>query len=140
MADSTFKVTIITPDGTVYENKDATMLVMDTRGGQMGIMANHVPLVAALQISALRVKHNSAKDDVIAVNGGFMEFNENAATVVADSAELPTTIDVARAEKAKERSEKWVEEAKQKHNKNELARAEVHLRRAINRLNVSQMR
>mgnify|MGYP000364564496 CR=1 FL=1 len=43
MADSTFKVTIITPDGTVYENKDATMLVMDTRGGQMGIMANHVP-------------------------------------------------------------------------------------------------
>ena len=68
MADSTFKVTIITPDGTVYENKDATMLVMDTRGGQMGIMANHVPLVAALQISALRVKHNSAKDDVIAVS------------------------------------------------------------------------
>ncbi|MDD7321630.1 MAG: ATP synthase delta/epsilon chain alpha-helix domain-containing protein, partial [Limosilactobacillus mucosae] len=28
----------------------------------------------------------------------------------------------------------------QKHSKNELARAEVHLRRAINRLNVSQMR
>ena len=114
MADSTFKVTIITPDGTVYENKDGA--IRSDNG------------------------YNSAKDDVIAVNGGFMEFNENAATVVADSAELPTTIDVARAEKAKERSEKWVEEAKQKHSKNELARAEVHLRRAINRLNVSQMR
>lgn len=140
MADSTFKVTIITPDGTVYENQAATMLIMDTRGGQMGLMANHVPLVAALQISALRVKQASADDDVIAVNGGFMEFNENTAVVVADSAELPTTIDVARAQLAKERSEKWVQEAKEKHSANELARAEVHLRRAINRLNVSKMR
>ena len=48
MAENTFKVTIITPDGTVYDNDKVTMLVMNTAGGQMGIMANHVPLIAAL--------------------------------------------------------------------------------------------
>ena len=40
MADTKFKVTIITPDGTVYDNDNATMVIMNTSGGQMGIMAN----------------------------------------------------------------------------------------------------
>lgn len=35
MADSKFKVTIITPDGTVYNNDEATMIVLNTAGGQM---------------------------------------------------------------------------------------------------------
>ena len=30
MAENTFKVTIITPDGTVYDNDKVTMLVMNT--------------------------------------------------------------------------------------------------------------
>ena len=46
MAENTFQVTISTPDGIVYDG-NATMLVMTTTGGQLGLMANHQPLIAS---------------------------------------------------------------------------------------------
>ena len=111
MADSKFKVTIITPDGTVYDNDNATMLVMNTSGGQMGIMANHVPLIAALEISTVRIKHDEGTAEVAAVNGGIIQFDGHQALIAADSAELPEEIDVHRAEEAKKRSESAIEKA-----------------------------
>ncbi|MQB94327.1 F0F1 ATP synthase subunit epsilon [Lactobacillus reuteri] len=137
MAENTFKVTIITPDGTVYDNDKVTMLVMNTAGGQMGIMANHVPLITALEISTVRIKHSEGTDEVAAVNGGIIQFDGQNATIAADSAEMPEAIDVERAQRAKKRSESAIEEAKKKHNQSDLSRAEVHLKRAINRLNAA---
>lgn len=139
MADSKFKVTIITPDGTVYDNDNATMVIMNTAGGQMGIMANHVPLVAALEISTVRIKHDEGTAEVAAVNGGIIQFDGHQALIAADSAEMPEEIDVQRAEAAKKRSESEIEKAKREHNQDDLARAEVHLKRAINRLNTSKL-
>lgn len=139
MADSKFKVTIITPDGTVYDNDNATMVIMNTAGGQMGIMANHVPLIAALEISTVRIKHGEGTAEVAAVNGGIIQFDGHQALIAADSAEMPEEIDIQRAEEAKKRSESEIEKAKREHNQDELARAEVHLKRAINRLNASKL-
>ena len=139
MADSKFKVTIITPDGTVYDNDNATMIIMNTAGGQMGIMANHVPLVAALEISTVRIKHDEGTAEVAAVNGGIIQFDGHQALIAADSAEMPEEIDVQRAEAAKKRSESQIEKAKREHNQDDLTRAEVHLKRAINRLNTSKL-
>lgn len=139
MADSKFKVTIITPDGTVYDNDNATMVIMNTAGGQMGIMANHVPLIAALEISTVRIKHDEGTAEVAAVNGGIIQFDGHQALIAADSAEMPEEIDIQRAEEAKKRSESEIEKAKREHNQDDLARAEVHLKLAINRLNTSKL-
>ncbi len=89
MADTKFKVTIITPDGTVYDNDNATMVIMNTSGGQMGIMAKHVPVLASLTISELRIKHDQGTDEIAAVNGGIMQFDGETALITADSAEMP---------------------------------------------------
>ena len=140
MADTKFKVTIITPDGTVYDNDNATMVIMNTSGGQMGIMAKHVPVLASLTISELRIKHDQGTDKIAAVNGGIMQFDGETALITADSAEMPEKIDVERAEHAKERAEEAIKKAKEAHLQNDLARAEVHLKRAINRLNVSKFK
>lgn len=140
MADTKFKVTIITPDGTVYDNDNATMVIMNTSGGQMGIMAKHVPVLASLTISELRIKHDQGTDEVAAVNGGIMQFDGETALITADSAEIPEKIDVARAEEAKQRAEEAIRKAKEAHRQNDLARAEVHLKRAVNRLKVSKFK
>ncbi len=140
MADTKFKVTIITPDGTVYDNDNATMVIMNTSGGQMGIMAKHVPVLASLTISELRIKHDQGTDEIAAVNGGIMQFDGETALITADSAEMPEKIDVARAEKAKQRAEEAIRKAKEAHRQNDLARAEVHLKRAVNRLKVSKFK
>lgn len=136
MADNNFQVTIVTPDGTVYDN-DTSLLVLKTTDGELGILSDHIPLVAALQIDSARIHHGDNQQDVVAVNGGFVEFSNNQATIVADSAELPDNIDVNRAQSAKKRAEQHIAHAQQVHDKDELARAEVALKRAINRLTIT---
>lgn len=135
--NSVLTVSIVTPDGQVYDDDQVTMLVVNTKEGELGILPNHVPVIAALAIDEVRVKH-SQEEGVIAVNGGFVEFSENTATIVADTAENQSDIDVARAESAKKRAEATIRKAQQAHDNSELRRAQISLRRAINRINVSK--
>ena len=88
------------------------MVIMNTSGGQMGIMAKHVPVLASLTISELRIKHDQGTDEIAAVNGGIMQFDGETALITADSAEMPEKIDVARAEEAKQRAEEEIKKAK----------------------------
>lgn len=138
MADATFHVSIVTPDGTVY-NEESTMLVVTTETGELGLMADHFPLIAALTIGELTVKHSDTgdHDTFVAVNGGYVKFDGKNAEVIADSAELQSEIDVNRAKNAKERAEKTIQHAREVEDPDELARGQVHLARALNRLRVS---
>ena len=113
-------------------------MVVRAVDGDLGIMANHEPIVAPLQIGEVRVQRLDEPDheNRIAVNGGFMEVADNVASIVADSAERARDIDLSRAEAARERAEHKIETAKQTQNQDDLARAQVALRRAINRINV----
>ncbi len=138
MADATFHVSIITPDGTVY-NDETTMLIVTTGTGEMGLMADHLPLIASLTIGELTVKHADTgdHDTFVAVNGGYVKFDGQHAEVIADSAELQKNIDVKRAQNAKARAEKSIQHAREVNDPDELSRGQVHLARAINRLRVS---
>ncbi|MEE8824094.1 F0F1 ATP synthase subunit epsilon [Lentilactobacillus sunkii] len=136
MADnSVITVSIVTPDGKVYEHT-ASMIVVSTQSGQLGIMANHVPIIATLDVDETRVKYDEKEDD-IAVNGGFIEFSNNVATIVADSAETQNDIDIARAEKARKNAQQRIADARQRQDKAALDRAQIALRRAVNRINVA---
>ncbi len=135
--NSVLTVSVVTPDGQVYEDDQVTMLVVNTKEGELGILPNHVPVIATLAIDEVRIKHDQ-EEEVIAVNGGFVEFSENTATIVADTAENQSDIDVARAESAKKRAEATIRKAQQAHDNSELRRAQISLRRAINRINVSK--
>ena len=131
-------VSIVTPDGTVYEDKQATLLVVKTQLGELGIMANHVPVIASLAVDEARIQSvGDSKETEVAVNGGFVEFSNNVATVVADTAELQEDIDVDRAKSAQKRAQDRIDKARSAHDKDEMLQAEVALRRAINRINVA---
>lgn len=140
MADqSVLTVNIVTPDGIIYDH-EAQMVIVKALDGQLGIMPNHEPIVAPLQIDEVRVKRADHPDqeDAIAVNGGFMEVADNVASIVADSAERERDIDVERAHLAEQQAHKLIEAAKAKHDADELKRAQIKLRRAMNRLHVAE--
>ncbi|CAI2582288.1 ATP synthase epsilon chain [Apilactobacillus kunkeei] len=139
MADnnSVLTVSIVTPDGKVYEREDAHLVIVRTKSGQLGIMPNHVPVIASLEVDEVKVKSGSDVDE-IAVNGGFVEFSNNNLTVIADSAEKQGDIDVDRAAAARDRAQKALEIARQKHDNQEILRNQVALRRAINRMHVAK--
>lgn len=136
MAEHTLTVNIVTPDGVVFARDAVKLAVINTISGAIGVMANHQPIVSALKIDSIKVTFADSDDEYIAVNGGFAEFSSNTLTVVAESAETAEAIDVQRAESAKQRAEQHISHANEVHDPNELARAEVALARAVNRIKI----
>ncbi|EST90615.1 F0F1 ATP synthase subunit epsilon [Vagococcus lutrae] len=130
-------VQIVTPQGMVYES-DADFVVGRSADGDIGILPNHLPIIVPLEIDKFRVKRDDKNEDVIAVNGGVMEVRDNQVSILANSAELPSEIDIERAERAKSRAEGHLQRAKETHNVDSQRRAEVALSRALNRINVSK--
>lgn len=130
-------VQIVTPDGLVYDHH-ASFVSVRTLDGEMGILPRHENMIAVLAVDEVKVKRIDDDTHVnwIAVNGGIIEVVDNVITIVADSAERARDIDISRAERAKLRAEKALEEAKDQHSVDMERRAKIALQRAINRINV----
>ncbi|WP_102348247.1 F0F1 ATP synthase subunit epsilon [Bacillus sp. Marseille-P3661] len=128
----TMRVSVVTPDGPVYES-DVEMVSAKAISGELGILPGHIPLVAPLTISAVRLK-NGADSEKVAVSGGFLEVRPDKVTILAQAAELASDIDVDRARAAKDRAERRLQQAKA--DDIDFKRAEMALKRAINRLDV----
>jgi F-type H+-transporting ATPase subunit epsilon len=130
---SSFLLEIVTPERKVYA-EDVNMVIVKGTEGEMGILANHIPLVTPLKIAAVTIKKDRA-EEVIAVNGGFLEVRKDKVVILAESAELPGDIDINRAESAKQRAEQRLSG---KRDESDYRRAELALQRAMNRISVKQ--
>ena len=127
----TITVNIVTPDGPVYDS-EVSMVIAVTATGEMGVLPGHIPTVAPLGIGAIRLKKENSTE-LVAVNGGFLEIRPEKVTILAQSAERATDIDLARAQESAKRAESLLQA-----NKDEIdfKRAELALKRAMNRINV----
>ncbi len=130
MADGkTFKIKIITPERAFYEG-EAVMAEFNTSEGEIGIYANHIPMTVILKPGVLTLtEENSVKK--AALHTGFAEILQDSITILAEDAEWPDEIDVARAEAAKARAEERIREH---HPDTDMARAQTALLRALARI------
>ncbi|HEX7058145.1 MAG TPA: F0F1 ATP synthase subunit epsilon [Bacilli bacterium] len=129
---STLILEVVTPERKAY-SAEANMVVVKGAAGELGILPNHIPLVTPLKIAPVKVKRGN-QEELIAVNGGFLEVRKDRVVILAESAELPNEIDVERALAAKARAEKRLQGKKDEY---DFRRAELALQKAINRLTVS---
>lgn len=137
-AEKLFKINIVTPNGLIYSHRGSSVS-MRAIDGDRQILYNHLPILTPLTIGEVRVQRGADGDhkvDHIAVSGGIIEFANNVATIIADNAERARNIDLSRAEAAKQRAEALIKEAKEKHDEQLLERAQIALRRAVNRIHV----
>ena len=131
----TLQLEVVTPDKTVV-SAEVEMAVCPGGEGEFGVLPQHVSMLSALKIGDLRYRVNG-KDENVFISGGFADVNNNVLSVLAESAELATDIDTARAQAAKERAEKRLSA----HDDNlDQTRAEAALQRAVTRLHVAQLR
>ena len=129
-----FRLKIITPDKMFFDGT-AVQLIARTAEGDIGILAGHTPYVANINPSSLKVKENEGDEfKVAAVAGGFLKVSPEEAVVVTNAVEWAEDIDIARAEAAKARAEAII---KKHESDKEFERAEQKLKRAVNRLAVS---
>ncbi len=130
--DNTFKLQVICPDRVFYEG-EASMLELNTIEGEVGIYKHHVPMTMIIAPGAMTITEGDGTKKDAAVHSGFIEVLGEKVTVLAEVAEWPGEIDVERAERAKERATKRLEE---KLTGTDIARAQTALQRAIARIYV----
>jgi F-type H+-transporting ATPase subunit epsilon len=102
MAD-TFQLEIVTPEKKVVDTT-AEEVQIPGKNGYIGVLPGHAPLITELSVGEIIFRENSVEQR-LAVAWGFAEVLPNKVTILAESAERPSEIDVARARKAKERAE-----------------------------------
>lgn len=129
------KVQIITPYGLYLEREDIVQVNARSKEGEFGLLSNHMPMVAMLEISKLKLEDATNTKKEYAVAGGLFQFKDNVVTILTDSIEGEEEIDIERARQAKERAEKRLQAQASDAN---MRRAEIALRKAINRIHVKK--
>ena len=99
------KISIVTPLGKIFEGeiKEATFPGIE---GEFGVLEGHSPLITNLKPGVITLKKEDGKEEVIAVNWGYVEVTPTHINVLADGA-VPvagaTESEIAQAiEKAKQ--------------------------------------
>ena len=99
MADRTpFSLKLITPEGVQFDD-EAQIVIVTGSGGDLGVLANHAPLVADLKIGTCKVQTPAGDWHTWATAEGFATTTESMTTVLVDEAVPVDKIDVAAAEK-----------------------------------------
>jgi len=86
MADgSTFLLQVATPE-RLFVDEQVTEAELPGKGGYMGILPGHAPLLSALGDGTLTYSSGGSKQ-IIKIDGGFVEVFNNEVRVLADHAE-----------------------------------------------------
>src|ERR1700741_4320721 len=99
----TFKLQIVTPEKKVVDTA-ATEAQIPGKNGYLGVLPGHAPLITELAVGEVTF-YAAAEEQRLAVAWGFAEVLPDKVTILAETAERPSEIDVERARKSKEHAE-----------------------------------
>jgi F-type H+-transporting ATPase subunit epsilon len=133
---SQIRLDIVTAEQSVF-SEEVDMVIAPGIQGQLGILPHHSPLMTMLEPGELVIK-KGGDEQYMAVSGGFLEVRPDRVIVLADSAERAEEIDIARAEEAKRRAQKRLEEKQV--SEVDIARAQAALQRSLIRLRIAERR
>ena len=127
-----FDLTLTTPEG-VRLQAEAEFVLAPGSEGDLGVLPGHSPLLSPLAIGHVVVTTSGGRER-LAISGGFVEIHPDNVLILAETAEPVESIDVERAQAAKERAERRLEERAADL---DIARAEAALARALNRIELT---
>jgi F-type H+-transporting ATPase subunit epsilon len=92
MAHAKFGVEVLTPEGEVF-NGEVEMLSTRTTVGEVGVLANHAPLLATLDPADLRLHLSETEVKHYAQGEGYLQVFSNHALVLVEECIEPDRID-----------------------------------------------
>ena len=103
------KLRVVTPIRTVIDS-EADEVEMPGELGYLGILPGHTPLITVLKTGVLSFM-NSGAERALVITAGFAEVSNDVVTVLADSADQPSEVDVAAAERERAQAEEELKTA-----------------------------
>ena len=102
---ATLQVELVAVEKMIWSG-EATMVIARTTEGELGVLPGHAPLLGELAPGGVvRIRPESGDDLVVAAHGGFLSVTERGVSILAETAEISTEIDVERAREALRRAE-----------------------------------
>jgi F-type H+-transporting ATPase subunit epsilon len=139
MLPESIALVIVTPERQLLR-ETVVEVTLPGAGGCLGILPGHAPLMTELGIGELTYRAKNASEPAhLAIISGFAEVLGDRVTVLAEMAEKPEEIDVARAAEAKRRAEQRLVAAASDPNV-DWGRAAVALQRSLIRIQVARKR
>jgi F-type H+-transporting ATPase subunit epsilon len=94
-ADHKLDVEVLTPEGEVFEG-EVQQVSTRTEVGEIGILANHAPLLAALRPTELRLHVSDSETKRYAQAHGWLQMFGNRARLLVEEAIAPEDLDRAQ--------------------------------------------
>ena len=128
---NTIHVDVVSAEEQIYSG-EAEFVALPGMMGELGIYPRHTPLFTQIKAGSVRIKPaDSAAEELVFVQGGYLEVQPHLVTVLADTAIRAKDLD----EKAALEAKRAAEEAMQnKTSKEEIAHAEAELSVALAQL------
>jgi F-type H+-transporting ATPase subunit epsilon len=128
---NTIHVDVVSAEEQIFSG-EAEFVVLPGMAGELGIYPRHTPLLTEIKPGAVRMKlPNIDREELVFVQGGFLEVQPNLVTVLADTAIRGKDLDEAKALEAKREAEQAMAN---KTSKEEVATAEAELAVAMAQL------
>jgi len=105
----TLKLQLVTPDRSIFEGEVNEFMAPGAMG-PFTVLHNHSPIVSALVPGVFRWRIDGTESNML-LGGGFLEFHDNVAVILASSAERVENIDVERARRSLARAEERLQHA-----------------------------
>ncbi len=103
------KLKVVTPTRTVVDS-EADFVEMPGELGYLGILPGHTPLITVVKTGVLSFKSDGS-ERALAITAGFAEVSNDVVTVLADSADQPSEVDIAAAERERAQAEEELKTA-----------------------------
>jgi F-type H+-transporting ATPase subunit epsilon len=132
---ATLQLDVVTPTRLVVSER-VTEVVAPGSEGYFGVLPDHIPFITTLKAGALTY-WKGKEEHHLALARGYAEVRGDRLSILADAAEAADEIDVARAERARERAERRLAEWASGTEAIDFARAQGALQRALARLEVA---
>ncbi len=99
MSETDLHVELVAADRVVWSG-DATIVIARTTEGEVGILANHAPLMSLMVPGVVEVRSDGGDTIRAAVDSGFLSVAGNRVSILAEQAALADDIDAGRAQQA----------------------------------------
>jgi F-type H+-transporting ATPase subunit epsilon len=103
-------VEVLTPEGEVFSG-DVKQVSTRTAVGEIGILANHVPILAALEPTELRLHLSDSEIERYAQAHGWLQVFANHALILVEEAVPPDQLDPAQLRDQLQDAEQRLSEA-----------------------------
>jgi F-type H+-transporting ATPase subunit epsilon len=127
----TIHVDVVSAEEQIFSG-EAEFVVLPGIAGELGIYPRHAPLLTQIKPGAVRIKiAGQAEEELVFVQGGFLEVQPHLVTVLADTAVRGRDLDEVAANEAKKAA---LEAMQNKTSAEEIATAEAELAIAVAQL------